>query len=299
MFWRSYAEVINFYRRRMGSVMDNNKKRQLEIVATKARMGIIEGTYNAKSGHPGGSLSVVDLLTYLYFEKMNIDPKNPDMKDRDRFVLSKGHAAPALYSVLALRGFFSTDEIKKLRKPNALLQGHPSIAIDGVDMSTGSLGQGISTACGMALAAKLDGASYRVYAALGDGEIEEGQVWEAAMFAANKKLDNLTAFVDFNNLQIDGTLDEVNSPCPIDEKFAAFGWDVTIIDGNDFDAIEQAIAHAETVKDKPSVIILETLKGKGVSFMENQVGWHGKAPNADEYAVAMNELNEKLAALEG
>ena len=279
--------------------MDNNKKRQLEIVATKARMGIIEGTYNAKSGHPGGSLSVVDLLTYLYFEKMNIDPKNPDMKNRDRFVLSKGHAAPALYSVLALRGFFSTDEIKKLRKPNALLQGHPSIAIDGVDMSTGSLGQGISTACGMALAAKLDGASYRVYAALGDGEIEEGQVWEAAMFAANKKLDNLTAFVDFNNLQIDGTLDEVNSPCPIDEKFAAFGWDVTIIDGNDFDAIEQAIAHAETVKDKPSVIILKTLKGKGVSFMENQVGWHGKAPNADEYAVAMNELNEKLAALEG
>ena len=299
MFWRSSAEGTNFYRRRMGSVMDNNKKRQLEIVATKARMGIIEGTYNAKSGHPGGSLSVVDLLTYLYFEKMNIDPKNPDMKDRDRFVLSKGHAAPALYSVLALRGFFSTDEIKKLRKPNALLQGHPSIAIDGVDMSTGSLGQGISTACGMALAAKLDGASYRVYAALGDGEIEEGQVWEAAMFAANKKLDNLTAFVDFNNLQIDGTLDEVNSPCPIDEKFAAFGWDVTIIDGNDFDAIEQAIAHAETVKDKPSVIILETLKGKGVSFMENQVGWHGKAPNADEYAVAMNELNEKLAALEG
>ena len=279
--------------------MDNNKKRQLEIVATKARMGIIEGTYNAKSGHPGGSLSVVDLLTYLYFEKMNIDPKNPDMKDRDRFVLSKGHAAPALYSVLALRGFFSTDEIKKLRKPNALLQGHPSIAIDGVDMSTGSLGQGISTACGMALAAKLDGTSYRVYAALGDGEIEEGQVWEAAMFAANKKLDNLTAFVDFNNLQIDGTLDEVNSPCPIDEKFMAFGWDVTIIDGNDFDAIEQAIAHAETVKDKPSVIILKTLKGKGVSFMENQVGWHGKAPNADEYAVAMNELNEKLAALEG
>ena len=299
MFWRSSAEGINFYRRRMGSVMDNNKKRQLEIVATKARMGIIEGTYNAKSGHPGGSLSVVDLLTYLYFEKMNIDPKNPDMKDRDRFVLSKGHAAPALYSVLALRGFFSTDEIKNLRKPNALLQGHPSIAIDGVDMSTGSLGQGISTACGMALAAKLDGASYRVYAALGDGEIEEGQVWEAAMFAANKKLDNLTAFVDFNNLQIDGTLDEVNSPCPIDEKFAAFGWDVTIIDGNDFAAIEQAIAHAETVKDKPSVIILETLKGKGVSFMENQVGWHGKAPNADEYAVAMNELNEKLAALEG
>ena len=299
MFWRSSAEGTNFYRRRMGSVMDNNKKRQLEIVATKARMGIIEGTYNAKSGHPGGSLSVVDLLTYLYFEKMNVDPKNPDMKDRDRFVLSKGHAAPALYSVLALRGFFSTDEIKKLRKPNALLQGHPSIAIDGVDMSTGSLGQGISTACGMALAAKLDGASYRVYAALGDGEIEEGQVWEAAMFAANKKLDNLTAFVDFNNLQIDGTLEEVNSPCPIDEKFAAFGWDVTIIDGNDFDAIEQAIAHAETVKDKPSVIILKTLKGKGVSFMENQVGWHGKAPNADEYAVAMNELNEKLAALEG
>ena len=278
--------------------MDNNKKRQLEIVATKARMGIIEGTYNAKSGHPGGSLSVVDLLTYLYFEKMNIDPKNPDMKDRDRFVLSKGHAAPALYSVLALRGFFSTDEIKKLRKPNALLQGHPSIAIDGVDMSTGSLGQGISTACGMALAAKLDGASYRVYAALGDGEIEEGQVWEAAMFAANKKLDNLTAFVDFNNRQIDGTLKEVNSPCPIDEKFAAFGWDVTIIDGNDFDAIEQAIAHAETVKDKPSVIILKTLKGKGVSFMENKASWHGSAPNAEQYAVAEAELDAKIKELE-
>ena len=279
--------------------MNFQRIKELQKIAVKVRMGIIEGVHSAKAGHPGGSLSCTDILTYLYFEKMNIDPKNPDLKDRDRFVLSKGHAAPALYSVLALRGFFSTDEIKKLRKPNALLQGHPSIAIDGVDMSTGSLGQGISTACGMALAGKLDGALYRVYAALGDGEIEEGQVWEAAMFAANKKLDNLTAFVDFNNLQIDGTLEEVNSPCPIDEKFMAFGWDVTIIDGNDFDAIEQAIAHAETVKDKPSVIILKTLKGKGVSFMENQVGWHGKAPNADEYAVAMNELNEKLAALEG
>lgn len=280
--------------------MDTNKKKQLKITATKARMGIIEGTYNAKSGHPGGSLSITDVLTYLYFEKMNIDPNEPDKKDRDRFVLSKGHAAPALYSVLALRGFFSTDEIKKLRKPNEMLQGHPSISIPGVDMSTGSLGQGISTACGMALAAKLDGAKYRVYAALGDGEIEEGQVWEAAMFAAHKKLDNLTIVVDFNNLQIDGTLDEVNSPCPIDEKFAAFGWDVTVIDdGNDFDQIEKAFDHTSTVTGKPSVIIAKTAKGKGVSFMENQVGWHGKAPDAAQYADAMNELNAKLAELEG
>ena len=280
--------------------MDTNKKQQLKITATKARMGIIEGTYNAKSGHPGGSLSITDVLTYLYFEKMNIDPNEPDKKDRDRFVLSKGHAAPALYSVLALRGFFSTDEIKKLRKPNEMLQGHPSISIPGVAMSTGSLGQGISTACGMALAAKLDGAKYRVYAALGDGEIEEGQVWEAAMFAAHKKLDNLTIVVDFNNLQIDGTLDEVNSPCPIDEKFAAFGWDVTVIDdGNDFDQIEKAFDHTSTVTGKPSVIIAKTAKGKGVSFMENQVGWHGKAPDAAQYADAMNELNAKLAELEG
>lgn len=280
--------------------MDTNKKQQLKIAATKARMGIIEGTYNAKSGHPGGSLSITDVLTYLYFEKMNIDPNEPDKKDRDRFVLSKGHAAPALYSVLALRGFFSTDEIKKLRKPNEMLQGHPSISIPGVDMSTGSLGQGISTACGMALAAKLDGAKYNVYAALGDGEIEEGQVWEAAMFAAHKKLDNLTIVVDFNNLQIDGTLDEVNSTCPIDEKFAAFGWDVTVIDdGNDFDQIEKAFDHTSTVTGKPSVIIAKTAKGKGVSFMENQVGWHGKAPDATQYADAMNELNAKLAELEG
>lgn len=280
--------------------MDTNKRKQLEIVATKARMGVIEGTYNAKSGHPGGSLSIVDVLTYLYFEHMNIDPKQPDKKDRDRFVLSKGHAAPALYSVLALRGFFPTEEIKNLRKSNALLQGHPSIHIDGIDMSTGSLGQGISTACGMALAAKIDRADYRVYAVLGDGEIEEGQVWEAAMFAGNKKLDNLTAVVDYNNLQIDGCLDEVNSPCPIDEKFLAFGWDVTVIDdGNDFDKIEAAFAHADSVKDKPSVIIAKTVKGKGVSYMENQVGWHGKAPNAEQYAVAMNELNAALAALEG
>lgn len=279
--------------------MDTNKKTQLTIAATKARMGVIEGTYNAKSGHPGGSLSVTDILTYLYFEQMNIDPSAPDKADRDRFVLSKGHAAPALYAVLALRGFFSTDEIKALRKPNALLQGHPSIHIPGVDMSTGSLGQGISAACGMALAAKIDNASYRVYTALGDGEIEEGEVWEAAMFAANKKLDNLTAVVDFNNLQIDGSLEEVNSPCPIDEKFAAFGWDVTVIDGNDFDQIEQAFAHTETVKGKPSVIIAKTVKGKGVSFMENQVGWHGKAPNAEQYGIAMDELNNALAALEG
>lgn len=271
--------------------MDNNKKRQLEIVATKARMGIIEGTYNAKSGHPGGSLSVVDLLTYLYFEKMNIDPKNPDMKDRDRFVLSKGHAAPALYSVLALRGFFSTDEIKKLRKPNALLQGHPSIAIDGVDMSTGSLGQGISTACGMALAGKLDGALYRVYAALGDGEIEEGQVWEAAMFANQYKLDNLIAFIDCNGYQIDGAVEDVMNPHPVDEKFKAFGWFVRVIDGHDFEAIDDAVNEA-LVCGKPAAIICKTVKGKGVSYMENNYSWHGKAPKDDEYAIAEKELSD-------
>lgn len=279
--------------------MDANKKKQLQIVATKARMGIIDGVYNAKAGHPGGSLSIADVLTYLYFEHMNIDPNEPDKKDRDRFVLSKGHAAPALYAVLALRGFFPTDEIKLLRKTNQMLQGHPCIHIPGVDMSTGSLGQGVSTACGMALAGKIDGASYRVYTALGDGELEEGQVWEAAMFAASKKLDNLTAVVDFNNLQIDGCLEEVNSPCPIDEKFMAFGWDVTVIDGNDFDQIEKAFAHAATVKGKPSVIVAKTVKGKGVSFMENDAGWHGKAPNAEQYAEAMNQLDAALAALEG
>lgn len=279
--------------------MDAKLRKQLEIAACKIRMGVIEGTYNAKSGHPGGSLSIADVLAYLYFVQMRIDPSEPKAADRDRLVLSKGHAAPALYSALALRGFFPTDEIKRLRKTGEMLQGHPSMkCVPGVDMSTGSLGQGISAACGMALSAKHFGDDYKVYAILGDGEIEEGQVWEAAMFAAHKKLGNLVAFVDCNDLQIDGTVDEVNSPKPVDAKFAAFGWNVQIINGHDFDAIEAALDTAFK-NDKPTAIIMNTVKGKGVSFMENQVGWHGSAPNAEQYAAAMEELNTALAAMEG
>ncbi len=278
--------------------MDAKTKKQMQITACKARMGVIEGTFNAKSGHPGGSLSICEVLTYLYFAELNVDPANPDMPERDRFVLSKGHCAPALYSVLALRGFFGWDEIAKLRKPNALLQGHPCIKIPGIDMSSGSLGQGISNAVGMALSAKHFGDGFRVYTVLGDGEIEEGQVWEAAMFAGQKKLSNLVAYVDFNGLQIDGTVEEVNSPCPIDEKFKAFGWNVITIDAHDFDAIEKAYADARACTDKPTVIIATSVKGKGVSFMENQVGWHGSAPNAEQYEIAMAELKAQLAALE-
>ena len=278
--------------------MDAKTKKQLQITACKARMGVIEGTFNAKSGHPGGSLSICDVLSYLYFCEMNVDPADPDKADRDRFVLSKGHCAPALYSVLALRGFFGWDEIAKLRKPHALLQGHPCIHIPGVDMSSGSLGQGISNAVGMALSAKHFGDGFRVYTVLGDGEIEEGQVWEAAMFAGQKKLSNLVAYVDFNGLQIDGTVDEVNSPCPIDEKFKAFGWNVITIDGHDLDAIEKAYADARACTDKPTVIVATSTKGKGVSFMENQVGWHGSAPNAEQYELAMTELKAQLASLE-
>ena len=279
--------------------MDKTKKTELKKLACKVRMGVIEGTFNAKSGHPGGSLSIADIITYLYFEEMNVDPKNPAFEDRDRFVLSKGHTAPALYSALALKGFFPFELIKTLRKPDSMLQGHPSMRYTpGVDMSTGSLGQGISAAVGMALGAKLKGKDFRVYTALGDGEIEEGQVWEAAMFAGNRKLDNLVAVVDFNNLQIDGALDEVNSPCPIDEKFAAFGWNVIVINGHCFDEIDEAFKKAKELKGKPTCIVAKTVKGKGVSFMENKCDWHGSAPNAEQYEQAMKELGDALVALE-
>ncbi len=278
--------------------MDVAIKKSLQKTACKVRMGVIEGTFNAKSGHPGGSLSISDTLTYLYFNKMNVDPQNPDAPERDRFVLSKGHTAPTLYSVLAQKGFFSVDELKSLRHIGALLQGHPCIHIPGVDMSSGSLGQGISTACGMALAGKTDGKSYRVYTVLGDGEIEEGQVWEAAMFAAHYKLDNLVAIVDNNGLQIDGPITEVCSPEPITDKFAAFGWHVITMDAHDFDSIDAAFSEAETIKDKPVAIIQKSVKGKGVSFMENQVSWHGTAPNKEQYDQAMAELNAQLKELE-
>lgn len=280
-------------------MMNEEKIRQLEINACKARMGVIEGTFHAKSGHPGGSLSAVDILTCLYFSKMRVDPQNPKDPDRDRLVLSKGHAAPALYAVMALRGYFPSDELKTLRKSDTRLQGHPSMRmLPGLDMSTGSLGQGISAAVGMALAGKLDHKDYRVYTILGDGECEEGQVWEALMFAAHKQLDNLVAFVDFNNLQIDGTLDEVNAPTPLPEKFAAFGWDVMQIDGNSIPEILDALDRV-TADGKPTAIIAKTIKGKGVSYMENACGWHGKAPNKDEYDIAMAELNDELSRLGG
>ena len=278
--------------------MDAEAKKQLEKTACKVRMGIIEGVHSAKSGHPGGSLSCADILTYLYFAEMNIDPENPKMENRDRFVLSKGHAAPALYSALANRGYFDTELLTTLRHIGSILQGHPDMKhIPGVDMSTGSLGQGISAAVGMALSAKHFGNNYNVYTVLGDGEIEEGQVWEAAMFAANKGLSNLTAFVDFNNLQIDGTIEEVNSAAPIDKKFEAFNWHTIVIDGHDFDQIEAALNEAKRV-DKPVAIIAKTVKGKGVSYMENAVNWHGSAPNDELYEQAMTELKASFAALQ-
>ncbi len=273
--------------------MDSTLKQNLQKTATKVRMGIIEGVYNAKSGHPGGSLSIADVLTYLYFVEMNVDPKNPEMENRDRFVLSKGHAAPALYSVLANRGYFPVEDLKMLRKTNHYLQGHPCIKIPGVDMSSGSLGQGISVAVGMALSSKHYNNNYKVYTICGDGEIEEGQVWEAAMFAANKNLSNLTAFIDLNKLQIDGSVDEVNSPLPVDKKFEAFNWHVIVINGHSFEDIEKALKEADTV-DKPVAIIMNTVKGKGVSFMENQVSWHGSAPNKEQYEQAMAELKSQL-----
>ncbi len=279
--------------------MDTKEKRELQKLAIQVRKGVIEGTGHAKSGHPGGSLSIADIVTYLYFHEMNVDPKNPKWEDRDRFVLSKGHTAPALYAALSLKGFFPWEHIATLRQPDSILQGHPSMKYTpGVDMSTGSLGQGISTAVGMALGAKLQGKSFRVYAPLGDGEIEEGQVWEAAMLAGNRKLDNLVAIVDWNNLQIDGTLDDVNSPCPIDKKFEAFGWNVITIDGHDFDQIDDAFTAAKACKGKPTCIIAKTIKGKGVSYMEDKCEWHGAAPNAEQYEQAMAELDAALAGLE-
>lgn len=278
--------------------MDANRIKELQIMSLKIRRSIIDSVHSAKAGHPGGSMSSADLLAYLYFEKMNIDPKNPRKADRDRFVLSKGHAAPVLYAALAHRGYFDVEELLTLRKTTSRLQGHPDMkGVPGVDMSSGSLGQGISTACGMALSAKHFGDSFRVYALLGDGECEEGQVWEAAMFAGNKKLSNLTAFVDYNGLQIDGSIEQVNSPAPFDTKFAAFGWNVITINGHDFNEIEAAVAAAEAETEKPTAIIMKTVKGRGVSFMENQCGWHGKAPNDEQYAEACAELDAQLAEL--
>ncbi len=279
--------------------MTEAQRKQLQITACKVRLSIIEAVYGAKSGHPGGSLSAAELYTYLYFKEMNVDPADPKKPGRDRFVLSKGHTAPGLYSALALRGFFPAEELSSLRHIGSFLQGHPNMnTVPGVDMSTGSLGQGISTACGMALGAKLNGTDERIYTLVGDGEIEEGQVWEAMMFAAHYKLDNLVILIDNNNLQIDGPITEVMSSYPIDEKAAAFGLAVTTIDGHSFDEIEQALEWAKTVKGKPCAIILKTVKGKGVSYMEDQVSWHGAAPNAEQYEIAMAELRAQLAELE-
>ncbi len=280
--------------------MTSQEKKQLQIIACKVRMGIIESTHAAKCGHPGGSMSAAELFTYLYNKELNVDPQNPQWADRDRFVLSKGHCAPGLYAALAHRGFFPVEDLLQLRKVGSYLQGHPNMnSVPGVDMSTGSLGQGISTACGMALAAKVQKKDYRVYTLLGDGEIQEGQVWEACMFASHYHLDNLLVVIDNNGLQIDGDVAKVMSPYPIDEKLAAFGFDVQCIDGHDFDAIEAAMEHAKTVKGKPSAIIMTTVKGKDVSFMENEAGWHGVAPNDAQYEQAMAELNQKLNELEG
>ncbi len=273
-------------------------KLELQKTAVEVRKGIVEGVHAAKAGHPGGSLSAADIFTYLYFEEMNIDPKNPKDPDRDRFVLSKGHTAPGLYAALAHRGYFPVEDLLTLRHTGSYLQGHPDMKhIPGVDMSSGSLGQGLSAACGMALGAKQSGKDFRVYALCGDGEIQEGQIWEAAMFAGFRKLDNLCVIVDNNNLQIDGPIDEVCSPYPIDKKFEAFNFHVINIDGNDFDQIKAAFDEAKATKGMPTAIIAHTVKGKGVSFMENNVGWHGKAPNDEEFAVAMEDLRKAGEAL--
>ena len=273
-------------------------KLELMKTANEIRKGIVTALHSAKAGHPGGSLSATEIFTYLYFEEMNVDPKDPKKADRDRFVLSKGHTAPGLYSTLAQKGFFPKEDLVTLRHTGSYLQGHPDMKhIPGIDMSSGSLGQGISAAVGMAIAGKLDNADYRVYTLLGDGEIQEGQVWEASMLAAHRKLDNLVVIVDNNNLQIDGAITEVNSPYPIDKKFEAFNFHVINIDGNDFDQIDAAFKEAKTVKGQPTAIIAKTIKGKGVSFMENQVGWHGKAPNDEEYKIAMEELEKAGEAL--
>jgi len=271
--------------------LDKATKSILAKTAAKVRINAVTAVYSAKSGHPGGSLSCADILTYLYFKEMNIDPKNPNKPDRDRFVLSKGHCSPALYGVLAERGYFDASEIKSFRKLGSFLQGHPDMKeTPGVDMTTGSLGQGVSAACGMALNAKLFNKDYRTYAILGDGELEEGQCWEAAMFAAHYKLDNLCVAIDFNGLQIDGNITDVMNVTPIDEKFKAFGFNVITIDAHNFDEIDAAYAAAKTVKGKPTAIIAKSIKGKGVSFMENEAGWHGMAPSAEQYEQAMTEL---------
>ncbi|MBQ7817300.1 MAG: transketolase [Oscillospiraceae bacterium] len=279
--------------------MTLSEKKQLQLTACKVRMGIIESTFNAKCGHPGGSLSATEMFTYLYFKEMNIDPKNPKAEGRDRFVLSKGHTAPGLYATLAHRGYFPVEDLKTLRRIDSYLQGHPNMnTVPGVDMSTGSLGQGVSTAAGMALAAKHNGETSRVYTLLGDGEIQEGQVWEAFMFAAHYNLDNFVAIIDNNGLQIDGNIKDVMSPYPIVDKLEAFGFKVVAINGHDFDEIEAALATARETKGQPTAIVMSTVKGKGVSFMENNAGWHGKAPNAAEYEQAMNELNATYAEVE-
>ncbi|MBV7272019.1 transketolase [Clostridium thailandense] len=279
--------------------MDKSKEKELAIIATKVRKHIVEQVYRAKSGHPGGSLSIADVLTVLYFNNINIDVNNSKWEDRDRFVLSKGHCSPALYSVLAERGFFSVEDLKGFRSIDSVLQGHPDMKyIKGVDMSSGSLGQGLSAANGMALSAKIHNKNYRVYAALGDGEIAEGQIWEAAMFAAHYKLDNVTAFVDVNGLQIDGPTCEVMNSEPIDKKFEAFGWNVIKIDGHNYNQIESAIIKAKETKEKPTAVICKTTKGKGVSFMENQAKWHGSAPNEEQYNQAIKELDELISVLE-
>ena len=275
--------------------MEQTKLNNLKQIAAKIRLGALEGVHAAASGHPGGSLSIADIMAYLYFEEMNVKADDPKWADRDRFVLSKGHTAPALYATLALKGFFPADALSTLRQADSFLQGHPDMkGTPGVDMSTGSLGLGISTACGMALAAKVDGKSYRTYTIVGDGESEEGQVWEAAMFAAHYKLDNLCVIIDWNGLQIDGTVEEVMNPTPHDKKLEAFGFHAISIDGHDFDQIEAALNEAKTVKGKPTAIIAKTVKGKGVSFMENQVGWHGSAPNDEQYEKAVAEIKATM-----
>ncbi len=279
--------------------MDTKRKTELSIIANRARKNALEGIYLAKAGHPGGSLSIAELITYLYFEVMRVDANNPKDPDRDRLVLSKGHTVPALYAILAEKGFFPIEDLKTLRRIDSYLQGHPDMNfVPGIDMSTGSLGQGISAAGGMALAAKLDNKDYRVYTVLGDGELEEGQVWEQAMFASHYKLDNLTAFVDFNGLQIDGDVTKVMNPTPIDKKFEAFGWKAILCDAHDFDSIEKATNEAIATKDKPTAIIMKSVKGKNVSFMENNAAWHGAPPNEEQYNQAISELDKIIADLE-
>ncbi|MBQ3554245.1 MAG: transketolase [Clostridia bacterium] len=279
--------------------MDTKRATELKLIANRVRKGAVTAVYSAASGHPGGSLSIADILTVLYFEEMNIDPKNPKNPDRDRFVLSKGHCAPALYATLAERGFFPVEDLPSFRKIGSYLQGHPDMkGVPGVDMSTGSLGQGICAANGMALAAKIDHKDYRVYTVLGDGELEEGQVWEAAMYAAHYKLDNLVAIVDFNGLQIDGDIAEVLSPLPIDKKFEAFGWHVIPVDAHDIIALSNALKTARTIKGKPTLLLMHSTKGKGVSFMENNAAWHGSAPNEEQYNQAVAELDAQIKELE-